>query len=332
MTRLGDDTGTENFEDGDMLQPVSRLAKRTLDHRLGRVSRLLPRAAKRPDRVEHVHELRVEARRAASVLGMFAPFLPRAAGKRMVSRLKRIRRNAGPARDLDVIEQRMSRLAGSWGMTPQLAGAIDSVRRRRTKAQKPLTKAAKRARRRDFRRQIRDLTGSVRWRGAGAEPEMSVWAAAAIRPVLDRFVARSSVDLTDAKSVHQLRIAAKQVRYSLEVIGGAVGPSGDNARPVLRELHRRLGEVNDRSEAHALMVHWREISESAGLREVFSQLAAFERWSGSYAHDQFLAWWTPGRRLDLHQRLNAVLEEIGETDPLASAGDSETLSSLLPLI
>ena len=63
---------------------VSRLAKRTIDRRLRRVARLLPRAAKKPEEdVEYVHDLRVSVRRAAAALQMFAPFLPRSAHSQM---------------------------------------------------------------------------------------------------------------------------------------------------------------------------------------------------------------------------------------------------------
>ena len=41
-------------------QPVSSLAKRVIERRLAKVVRLLPRAAKHPERdVEYVHDLRV---------------------------------------------------------------------------------------------------------------------------------------------------------------------------------------------------------------------------------------------------------------------------------
>ena len=177
--------------DGDPQESVSGLARRIIGQRLSRVARLLPRAANRPEKdIEYVHDLRVGARRAA-----------------------------GPARDLDVIGERLSRLAVAGGTTPRLAIAIDRIRGRRQRAQAPLVKAYKRAVKRSFKSKARDLPALVQWNGEGPEPGLTVWAGSALHSVLDRFVARSSVDLTDTKALHRMRIAEKRVRYSLEVLG-----------------------------------------------------------------------------------------------------------------
>ena len=318
--------------DRDMLQPVSRLAKHTIDGRLRRVARLMPLAANKPEKnVEYVHDLRVGIRRAAAALRMFAPYLPQSAYSQMALQLKRLRRAAGPARELDVIEERLSRLAVAGGTTPQLAEAIDRIRKRRQRAQRPLFKAYKKAWKQGFRHQARGLSGRVRWQGDGPEPELGAWAGIALRPVLNRFVARSSVDLTDTTALHGMRIAEKQVRYSLEVLGEVLGGPVERVAPILRELQERLGEINDHDAARTLLLRWRDRSKGSGLREVFAYLAAFEKWSGVCAHDQFLEWWTPGRRFDLHERLNAVLEESGDPDPLAAASDAKTPPILKPL-
>ena len=67
-------------------QPVSLLAARAVDRRLKRVARLLPRAARHPERdVEYVHDLRVASRRAAATLRLFEPWLPQAASAKMQS-------------------------------------------------------------------------------------------------------------------------------------------------------------------------------------------------------------------------------------------------------
>ena len=311
---------------------VSRLAKRTIDRRLRRVARLLPRAAKKPEEdVEYVHDLRVSVRRAAAALQLFAPFLPRSAHSQMISQLRSIRGAAGRARDLDVLEERLSQLAVAGGTSTQLAAAIDRIRRDRLRAQKPLLKVYKRASKQDFKRRIRDLSARVRWRGHGAEPELRDWAGAALRPALDRFAARSSGDLSDLRALHRMRIAEKRVRYSLELLDGSTGSTAHRAAPVLKELQERLGEINDHDTARALLLRWRDKSKSQGLREVFCYLAAFEKRSCSNAHDQFLEWWTPNRKSDLHEQINAILDAIGCREPPASAGDTKSLSNLTSL-
>ena len=304
---------------GGAVQPVSSLAKRVVERRLAKVARLLPRAAKHPERnVEYVHDLRVAARRATVALQMFAPCLPGPERERMTAQLRRIRRSAGPARDLDVIEERLSRIAVAGGATPQLAVVIDRIRRKRHRAQKPLRRAHKRARKQGFRVQASSISQQVRWRGEAPEPDVREWAGAALRPLLDRFAARSSADLTDKRALHRMRIAEKRVRYSLDALREAAVPPVDRVSPVLEELQERLGEINDHDAARALLLRWRSGSKDDSLREIFGYLAAFEQWSGSYAHDQFLAWWTPSRRLDLLEKVSELLGDLGHPGHVAA--------------
>ena len=289
-------------------QPVSLLASRAIERRLKRVAKLLPRAAKHPERdVEYVHDLRVASRRAAATLRLFEPWLPQTASSEMQSRLNRIRRAGGLARDLDVIEERLSRLAAAGGATSQLAAAIDRVRVQRTKAQRPIRRCYRKARKQNWLgRRARSLSEQVEWRGQGPEPMLSDWAGIALLPSLQRFVDRSFDDLTEPRALHKMRIAEKRVRYSLEVIGGALESPLDYVMPMLADLQKRLGEINDHQAACSLMLRWRDRSNDEGLREVFAHLAAFERWLGSYEHDKFLEWWTPARRLDFHVQLSRL--------------------------
>ena len=288
--------------------PVSLLAASAVDRRLKRVARLLPRAAKHPERdVEYVHDLRVASRRAAATLRLFEPWLPQTASRKMQTRLNRIRRAAGPARDLDVIEERLSRLAAAGGATAQLVAAVDRVQVQRAKAQKPIRRSHRKARKQDWLgRRARSLSERVEWRGQGHEPLLQNWAGTALLPSLQRFVDRSFDDLTDPRALHRMRIAEKRVRYSLEALDGAPESPFDDVMPVLTELQKRLGEINDHRSAHFLMLRWRDRSGDEGMREVFAHLAAFERWLGSYAHDKFLEWWTPARRLDFHVQLSTL--------------------------
>jgi CHAD domain-containing protein len=309
---------------GGWHEPVSLLAARGVDRRLKRVAKLLPRAARHPERdVEYVHDLRVASRRAAATIRLFDRWLPQGASREVVSRLNRIRRAAGPARDLDVIEGRLSRLAAAGGATPQLAAAIDRVRSRRTKAQKSIKRSHRKARKQGWFDERALLSEHVRWRGDGPEPKLGDWAGSALLPPLQRFVDRSFDDLTDPRALHRMRIAEKRVRYSLEVIGGAPGSPLDDVMPMLADLQKRLGEINDHQAACSLMLRWRDRSRDEDLREVFAHLAAFERWLGSYAHDKFLEWWTPAMRLDFHARLSALC------DSMSGPGiDSERTSAL----
>ena len=243
---------------------------------------------------------------------MFSSCLPRSESTEVRSSLRRVRRAAGPARDLDVLEERLSRLAAAGGTTIQLGAAIDQVRRRRKKAGKPLLKTYRKARKSDFEGLVRSLPRQVAWRRDGPEPALMDWAGIELRPSIEEFVSRSSSNLADREALHRMRIAEKRVRYSLEILaGGAADSAVDEVAPALRELQERLGGISDHEAARVLLIRWRGRSSDDGLREVFSHLAAFEKWQGSYVHDEFLKWWTPTRSLELCGQLEDILRQFG---------------------
>ena len=85
------------------------VARRAIRARLRTLWNWLPLAAKNADDdVEYVHQLRVASRRAMAVLEIFDAMLPRKRSKWLTRQLKRIRKAAGDARDLDVLAPRLT--------------------------------------------------------------------------------------------------------------------------------------------------------------------------------------------------------------------------------
>jgi hypothetical protein len=82
--------------------PLVEAAELVLDNRLSAVERLVPLARKKAhEDDEHVHDLRVAARRAAAAVRIFAPCFGGGVAKTRRS-LKRLRRAASNARECDV--------------------------------------------------------------------------------------------------------------------------------------------------------------------------------------------------------------------------------------
>ena len=52
-------------------------------------------------------------------------------------------------------------------------------------------------------------------------------------------------DPGEAKTLHHMRIAAKRLRYVLEVTGHLFGPYADDARKRAKELQELLGDIHD---------------------------------------------------------------------------------------
>jgi CHAD domain-containing protein len=60
-----------------------------------------------------------------------------------------------------------------------------------------------------------------------------------------RSFAEAALDPAAAEAQHDMRIAAKRLRYVLEMVGGCFGPEAEAARVAARDLQKVLGEIHD---------------------------------------------------------------------------------------
>ena len=72
-------------------------------------------------------------------------------------------------------------------------------------------------------------------------------AARIIRTRLDelRSFAPIALESSAAKTQHDMRIAAKRLRYVLEIVGPCFGPEAEAARDAAKRLQSVLGEIHD---------------------------------------------------------------------------------------
>jgi CHAD domain-containing protein len=162
------DDWIEGVSSSDRIVDVAIL---TLRNRLGAVLEHIPLAAENADHnPEHVHMLRLWTRRATAAMGLYKALLPRRRFHWIKKQLKRIRRAANDARDLDVIVQRLEKSAA----TPEETHWLGMIRLERSEAQKPLVVLHHRLRRDNrFARRIDKLLKRTRYRnkeGRGGHP------------------------------------------------------------------------------------------------------------------------------------------------------------------
>jgi len=72
-------------------------------------------------------------------------------------------------------------------------------------------------------------------------------AARLVRVRLDelRSFAPVALEPSASKTQHEMRIAAKRLRYVLEIVGPCFGPEADAAREAAKRLQGVLGEIHD---------------------------------------------------------------------------------------
>ena len=189
---------------------------------------------------EDVRRLRVATRRAVAALDAFGPWLRRNRRKRLRGKLRALRRATGSARDaavrLELLRGIAERADGRRGrVLDALLSVAAEERASGLGAVAPAIRGA------DLDALGSEWRGLVRRRGGGCSMTR-----AGCEVLAARGAALRRLEVTDAESLHELRIEIKRTRYTLELFGGC----GAKARVErllgrLRVIQDRLGEVND---------------------------------------------------------------------------------------
>jgi CHAD domain-containing protein len=209
-------------------QPVEDVARRALEARLNVFWHYLPIAAAGPlEEIELVHQLRVSTRRAMAALDIFRDLLPPRRTGWLTKQLKKVRRAAGTARDLDVLIRRLTMLQGEPTDGPQLE-LLQATRQLREQAQLPVREIHEKLVRKDFPHRESLLLKRVRLRSAAdrmKKPSFGQVARKELRPLVENFFAAAAGDMLDYEALHAFRIEGKRLRYASEVFAGAFDPS-----------------------------------------------------------------------------------------------------------
>lgn len=266
--------------------PSSRVARC-----LARLAASLARAAERVRRSaddEAVHDLRVSVRRLAAALALWRDVLEPRARARAMRRMRRLRRNAGRARELEVHLAALARRAGEQPFVQQLLlrELSGSLARERDRARRRLARRA-------AARRVERIVSLLGRAAAGLDPAAEPLAAAAGARRMADAAARARAALATARgreddaALHDARLAVKKWRYAIEAFESGSGfPAGPGAPPprVLRAAQQALGAVQDeatlkrRLERHAARLLGRDLTaQAAALSPVIAAVEAGRR-------------------------------------------------------
>ncbi|MEX2188242.1 MAG: CHAD domain-containing protein [Pirellulales bacterium] len=305
-------------------QPAASVVVVALAGRLAVVSHYLePSLADDVHEIERIHQLRVATRRSGAALAAFAEFLPPGKAKRMRRTLKRIRRAAGAARDIDVMADRyqspseaVSDPTHDW-----LWAFISDARRGARPAVEGIFRRYGRGK---FTRQAERLVNRAGWRGEGDEPTFAGLAAEQLGRAARDFFQIARRRPRRAGGLHAMRIAAKRFRYVLELFSGVAEGLRDEVYPLVEQVQQRLGDANDRAVGANQLSVWRRRharrrraergadgiadigSTEVNLAEV-EAIAKRERKKATAARRDFLQWWTVERCESLAQRFEELM-------------------------
>ncbi len=222
---------------------AKKAARRVLSRQFAAVRKHLLLVFENTTEPARIHKLRVAVRRATAAVDAFVPCLPRRAHQNARRVLRTVRRTAGAARDWDVFFP----VVVEWGhaqpdaVRPFADALLGWSASKRDTAQDALTAlsdtfpAALDTLSDDTLAALRRPKGDVTVADLGRERVESLQA--------DLNAACEHEPVTDAE-YHEVRIAAKRVRYAAELFAAHV-PDAERIDSDMRELQEVLGRLND---------------------------------------------------------------------------------------
>jgi CHAD domain-containing protein len=289
-------------------ESVCKAARHSLKVRLADVQHYLPLAAERPhEDVQYVHQLRVCTRRTIAALNLYSGVLPKKEVKWLANALRKIRRAAGNARDIDVLAESHEADTGKG-----THAFLDDVRQRREAAQKPIVAIHRRLQADDrLRKHVEDLLDKI---GVAGSEEIAFgrWATSRLRKILKRFFKASPSNPRDLDRLHRFRIRGKELRYAMELLAPAFPTEfREELYPVVEQVQERLGQIHDHAVARDRFGKW--VTEAKSKKEVVHvrELREKEHVKLCDLLREFASWWTPEFQARLRDSFDCLTGRIG---------------------
>jgi triphosphatase len=239
---------------------------------------------------EFLHQMRVALRRLRSAFSAFAAALPDAARAPVVAELKWLGGALAPARDWDVfVTETLPPLNRAFENRPALSTLASEAVRLRSIAQRDMRRAV---RSRRYQKVLITLASWLTTRGwlehadAGARAVLNSpvrsYAQSELEARYERVRKRGrKVEQLGAEALHELRIAIKKLRYSIDFFAGLFAPDAVRTlRSRLSRLQDILGTINDASTMQSLLAQGYAEGRAAAATEARGMLLG---WSAGRA-------------------------------------------------
>ena len=280
---------------------VGQMAAATLRRRFDAVWTELRAACDVPDHAEHVHQLRVATRRTLAAFDVFHAVIP---AKRRVwfeKRLRRLRRAAGEARDLDVLTDRLANDAAR-----ARSRLVAMLSKQRHKSRTPIRAQFEELVDANWCSRVDRLLNDVHDRRRKAV--FRSYARRHFKPMVAAFFARADRKLRDDDEMHALRIEGKKLRYALEIFAPALpARARTKCQESLERLQKTLGEFTDHAAAADRFRCWARSVDAGPNRDMLASLCDDESRQADIARKAFSKWWSPARRRSLRRRFARTL-------------------------
>jgi len=217
---------------------------------------ILKNTAKKASRrkiIEDVHDLRVSSRRIREYLDVFGSYLPKKKFKNWQKEVKKITKSFGSVRDLDVqydLIQQIYRSIEDKKIRSGLRRLRLRIKQKREKKQEETRSNTKTILDNQTLGEMRGwCEASLHYSENGIQRTKMLYELGYkhIQECLDDvlFYEVFIFDPVRVEELHQMRIAAKHLRYSLEIFSDLYDGKTDFALSIAREIQQYLGEIHD---------------------------------------------------------------------------------------
>jgi CHAD domain-containing protein/CYTH domain-containing protein len=235
----------------------------------------------RPDDVEALHDFRVALRRLRSCFRAYRQELGDSLPERARRELRALARAAGGSRDVEVYQQWVRAQEGALKayQRPGHAWLLARLDRRRAEADRRFGRRLERTFG-DLERRLRERLPVYRTRVGFAATREGSLAAVLARRVLElagelQFRLGLVRSIADEHEAHEVRIAAKRLRYLLEPVMAQLELAGEIVAR-LKVLQDQLGELHD---AHVFALDLREALQEAAVEQARRVSRELLEWS-----------------------------------------------------
>lgn len=263
---------------------------------LKEVRHWLPLAAQRTcaDDGENVHRLRVATRRASVALKVFSDLTDPVETNALREELRQIRKAADSARDVDATFERF--VTRAHGADEALGEKLrERLHAMRDQAQAPIAAIERRLTDSAFdERAMTVLCDMLPRHPKRAGQTFGERARKLLKPALQRFFKAAKGKLSDDAGVHHLRIQAKKLRYTMEILSNAFKPSfSDKLYRQFCDFQDVLGAVRDRVIMQDMLRSWLTKPSDDAERAFLQNLLQMEKNAHAESMREFHAMWTP---------------------------------------
>jgi len=234
---------------------MNAFAAETLLARLQALTKEFEGVRSADDDIEFVHRMRVASRRLRTALSIFADCFPAKKAENWLRDIRRVTRALGAARDLDVqlaVVDDFTTRATDERMKPGLARLLLRLRQSRAAVQHKVTRALARLDTDQTTREMEEALRRLRVRDRLSPEEDTTDAlhALARTAITDHLIELLSYEpyVTQPEKkeeLHAMRIAAKHLRYTLELFAPLYTDGLKEFIKLARTMQELLGDIHD---------------------------------------------------------------------------------------